>query len=57
METIRNYMQKQEPQNSFIGSVSLNGKAFANNYITYEQITAGSKFEIVLQNTREKNWA
>jgi len=50
-------MQKQEPQNSFIGSVSLNGKAFANNYITYEQITAGSKFEIVLQNTREKNWA
>jgi len=44
-------------KNSFIGSVSLNGKAFENNYITYEQIIAGGKLEIVLQDTPGKNWA
>lgn len=52
-----NSCKNKSLKNSFIGSVSLNGKAFVNNYITYEQITSGGKLEIVLQDTPGKNWA
>ncbi|RVU02038.1 glycoside hydrolase family 92 protein [Mucilaginibacter limnophilus] len=48
--------ENNSPENIYIQSAKLNGKAYNHCYIDYKEITNGGTLELVMSNEPNKNW-